>query len=59
MRIHRSHIVNIDRVIGCKRSGDGEMVELDAAQHYAVPVSRGRAGRLKSRITSRANASQG
>ncbi|HUI96686.1 MAG TPA: MHYT domain-containing protein, partial [Xanthobacteraceae bacterium] len=27
VRIHRSHIVNIDRVIGYRRSGDSEMVE--------------------------------
>jgi NO-binding membrane sensor protein with MHYT domain len=53
VRIHRSHIVNIDRVIGCKRSGDNEMVELDSAQHYAVPVSRSRVSRLRSRITSK------
>src|SRR5262245_3579280 len=56
MRIHRSHIVNIDRVIGCKRSGDGELVELDADQRYAVPVSRSRVGRLKSRITAKTSA---
>jgi NO-binding membrane sensor protein with MHYT domain len=53
VRIHRSHIVNIDRVVGCKRSGDGEIVELAAAQHYTVPVSRSRVGRLKSRISSK------
>jgi len=48
VRVHRSHIVNIDRVIGYRRNGDSEMVEL--AEHYAVPVSRSRIGRLKSRI---------
>ena len=32
MRVHRSHIVNIERVVGYKRSGDNEMVELDAAR---------------------------
>jgi NO-binding membrane sensor protein with MHYT domain len=53
VRIHRSHIVNIDRVIGCKRSGDGEIVEVAAAEHYTVPVSRSRVGRLKSRISSK------
>jgi DNA-binding LytR/AlgR family response regulator len=53
LRIHRSHIINIDRVIGCKRSGDGDIVELDAAEHYVVPVSRSRVGRVKSRITSK------
>ena len=59
VRIHRSHIVNIDRVVGCKRSGDSEMVEMDAAQHYAVPISRSRVSRLKSRITSKVGWRQG
>ena len=53
VRVHRSHIVNIERVVGYKRSGDSEMVEMEAAQHYAVPVSRSRLGRLKSRIASK------
>jgi diguanylate cyclase len=52
VRIHRSHIVNIERVVGYKRSGDNEMVELDAGQDYAVPVSRSRIGRLKSRVAA-------
>jgi len=53
LRIHRSHIVNIDRVIGHKRSGDNEFVELAAADHYLVPVSRSRVGLLKARIAGR------
>jgi NO-binding membrane sensor protein with MHYT domain len=53
LRVHRSHIVNIERVVGYKRSGDSDMVEMEAAQHYAVPVSRSRVGRLKSRISSK------
>jgi DNA-binding LytR/AlgR family response regulator len=52
VRIHRSHIVNIDRVVGYKRSGDSEMVELDAEHHYMVPVSRSRVGQLKSRVAA-------
>jgi diguanylate cyclase len=52
VRIHRSHIVNIERVIGYKRSGDNEMVEMDAAHDYAVPVSRSRIGWLKSRVAA-------
>ena len=28
VRVHRSHIVNIDRVVGYRRSGDNELVEL-------------------------------
>jgi diguanylate cyclase len=52
VRIHRSHIVNIERVVGYKRSGDNEMVEMDAGQDYAVPVSRSRIGWLKSRVAT-------
>jgi NO-binding membrane sensor protein with MHYT domain len=50
MRVHRSHIVNIERVTGTRRSGDSEIVELAASSHYTVPVSRSRVGWLKSRI---------
>jgi NO-binding membrane sensor protein with MHYT domain len=54
VRVHRSHIVNIERVIRVKRAGDSGMVELEAlapaADSYAVPVSRSRVGWLKSRI---------
>ena len=54
IRVHRSHIINIDRVIGHRRNGDSEMVELTASDHYSVPVSRSRIGWLKSRINARA-----
>jgi DNA-binding LytR/AlgR family response regulator len=53
VRVHRSHIVNIERVVRVKRAGDSGMVELAAADHYAVPVSRSRVGWLKSRIGSK------
>ncbi len=52
VRVHRSHIINIDRVVGYKRSGDNELVEMAAAHHYLVPVSRSRIGTLKSRVAS-------
>jgi NO-binding membrane sensor protein with MHYT domain len=59
VRIHRSHIVNIERVLGYKRAGDSEMVEMDAAQHYLVPVSRSRVGWLKSRVAAITGAASG
>ena len=52
VRVHRSHIVNIDRVVGYKRSGDNELVEMAAMHHYLVPVSRSRIGSLKSRVAT-------
>ena len=51
IRVHRSHIVNIARVIGHRRTGDNEMIEMDA-DHYTVPVSRSRIGALKSRVAA-------
>ena len=54
IRVHRSHIINIDRVIGHRRNGDSELVEMAASDHYSVPVSRSRLGWLKSRIGTKA-----
>jgi NO-binding membrane sensor protein with MHYT domain/DNA-binding LytR/AlgR family response regulator len=59
VRIHRSHIVNIERVLGYKRTGDSEMVEMDAPHHYLVPVSRSRVGLLKSRVAAVTGAASG
>ena len=50
IRVHRSHIVNIERVTGHKRAGDTEVVEMAAAGRYTVPVSRSRVAMIKARI---------
>jgi NO-binding membrane sensor protein with MHYT domain len=50
IRVHRSHIVNLDQVAGLKRAGDNGMVELTGSDRYTVPVSRSRLGLLKSRL---------
>ncbi len=47
-RIHRSHIVNLDRIVALKRAGDSGAVELP--DRSTVPVSRSRLGWLKSRL---------
>jgi hypothetical protein len=52
VRVHRSHIVNIERIVGYRRSGDSEMVELEGVHHCVVPVSRSRIGQLKSRVAA-------
>ncbi len=57
VRVHRSHIVNIGRVVGYKRSGDDELVEMAGAHRYLVPVSRSRIGFLKSRVAAVTGAS--
>jgi NO-binding membrane sensor protein with MHYT domain len=50
IRVHRSHIVNLDQVAGLRRAGDNGMVELAGNDRYTVPVSRSRFGLLKSRL---------
>ncbi len=50
LRVHRSHIVNLERVVGLKRSGDHGLIELSGHDPYMVPVSRSRFGGLKSQL---------
>jgi diguanylate cyclase len=50
VRVHRSHIVNMDRVVGLRRAGDNGVIELAAMDRYTVPVSRSRFGGLRSRL---------
>jgi NO-binding membrane sensor protein with MHYT domain len=50
LRVHRSHIVNVDRIVGLKRDGDAGIVDLGALQPYSVPVSRSRLGWLRARL---------
>jgi NO-binding membrane sensor protein with MHYT domain len=47
-RVHRSHIVNLDRIVGLKRAGDSGAIELP--DRSMVPVSRSRLGWLKARL---------
>jgi DNA-binding LytR/AlgR family response regulator len=47
-RVHRSHIVNLDRVVGLKRAGDSGAIELP--DRSTVPVSRSRLSWLKARL---------
>jgi NO-binding membrane sensor protein with MHYT domain len=55
VRVHRSHIVNIERIVGLKRAGDNGIIELAATDPYTVPVSRARLAWLKSRLGPRAD----
>ncbi|HXQ39864.1 MAG TPA: MHYT domain-containing protein [Candidatus Udaeobacter sp.] len=50
LRVHRSHIVNLDRIAGLKRAGDQGIVELAAQGSHTVPVSRNRFNWLKSQL---------
>jgi DNA-binding LytR/AlgR family response regulator len=53
-RIHRSHIVNLDRIVGLRRMGDTGLVELGGLEPYTVPVSRGRLAWLRTRLGEKA-----
>jgi diguanylate cyclase len=53
LRVHRSHIVNIERVAGLRRAGDNGIIELAGSQTYRVPVSRSRLRWLKTRLGQR------
>lgn len=56
IRVHRSHIVNIERISGLKRSGDNGLIELAGETPCTVPVSRSRLGRLKALLRGRTSA---
>jgi diguanylate cyclase len=52
MRVHRSHIVAIDRIASVKRSGDHGIAELDSSVQCIVPVARARFAQLRSRFAA-------
>ena len=57
-RVHRSHIVNIARVDGARFNGDSGVIELSGQERYSVPVSRGRIGQIKARLSGLESAAQ-
>ena len=51
VRVHRSHIINLDRVVALKNQGDNCHIELSSTQEpYVVPVSRSRTAWIKSQF---------
>jgi hypothetical protein len=57
-RVHRSHIVDVGRIVGAKFSGDGGAVELAAVERCSVPVSRARIAQIKARLSDLRNAAE-
>ena len=49
MRVHRSHLIAIDKVKALRKSGDGAVVEVGSLPR-TVPVSRNHYAELKSRL---------
>ncbi len=54
-RVHRSHIVNLNRVASYKRSGDGGVLTMEGEGRHSVPVSRSRWTRVKTRLAEQAS----
>ncbi|MTH95557.1 LytTR family transcriptional regulator DNA-binding domain-containing protein, partial [Roseibium sp. RKSG952] len=52
-RVHRSHIVNLSRVVSLRRAGDGGLLVLGGEDTATVPVSRARWRRVRTRLTVR------
>jgi diguanylate cyclase len=52
-RIHRSHIVNLDRVSSLKGTADAAAVAMTARVPYRAPISRARLRWLKQRLGER------
>lgn len=51
-RVHRSYIVNIQRVARLKRAGDNGVADLDSPVRRSVPVSRSRLPQLREQLTT-------
>ncbi len=52
-RVHRSHIINLDRFTFVRRSGGDGMFEATSDVPYKVPVARARQGWLKQQLQHR------
>jgi DNA-binding LytR/AlgR family response regulator len=53
IRVHRSHIVAVDRIAALKRCGDGGIALLDRPTPYRLPVSRRKLPELKAILDAR------
>jgi NO-binding membrane sensor protein with MHYT domain len=54
-RVHRSYIVNMDRIVALKITGDNGQIELEGRDPYVVPVSRSRMAWIKSQLGLKAH----
>ena len=54
-RVHRSYIVNMDRIVALKTTGGNGQIELEGRDPYIVPVSRSRMAWIKSQLGLKAH----
>jgi len=50
LRVHRSHLIALDKVSSLRRAGDGAALEVGQPTPRLVPVSRGHYAELKTRL---------
>jgi hypothetical protein len=56
LRVHRSHIVNLGRIVAIRRAGDTGQVELAGGSRRMVPVSRAKLSGLRAQVEGKASA---
>jgi NO-binding membrane sensor protein with MHYT domain len=56
LRVHRSHIVNLGRIVAIRRAGDTGQVELAGGARRMVPVSRSKLSGLRAQFEGKAPA---
>ena len=55
-RVHRSHIVNLDRVVGGRKTADGGFADLAGTRQFSVPISRARVNAIRDEVIARGSA---
>lgn len=55
-RVHRSHIINLDRIASVRKAADSDVVAMAAKTPYQAPVSRSRRSWLKQQLDARVSA---
>jgi DNA-binding LytR/AlgR family response regulator len=53
LRVHRSHIVAIDRVVSLKRAGENGVAELAAPVRCSIPIARSHFRQVKQLVEAR------
>jgi len=53
LRVHRSHLVNMNHVLGLKKVADGSVVELAGSVRRTIPISRTQVNILKAYLEER------
>jgi diguanylate cyclase len=53
LRVHRSHLINLDHVKGVRRTGDSAIVELTGPMPKTIPVSRAKFSELRALLQER------